>query len=45
MNEVGLFIRDEKGIPRIKIFIDPNNKPVMQALDEKGNVVEFNNKD
>ena len=45
MNEVGLFIRDEKGTPRIKIFIDPNNKPVMQALDEKGNVVEFNNKD
>lgn len=41
-NEVGLFIRDEKGHPRIKVFIDSDNTARLQALDEKGNPVEFN---
>ncbi|SEW21789.1 hypothetical protein [Chitinophaga arvensicola] len=37
--EVGLFIRDEKGKPRIKIYIDKNNKTVIAMLDEHGQPV------
>ncbi|MBV4360080.1 hypothetical protein [Pinibacter aurantiacus] len=37
--EVGLFIRDEKGRPRIKIFIDKNQNGIMQFLDSLGNAV------
>jgi hypothetical protein len=37
--EVGLFIKDEKGRPRIKIFIDKNQNGVMQFLDSLGNAV------
>jgi hypothetical protein len=43
-NEVGLFIRDEKGRPRIKVYIDSNNKAVLEALDDQGNPAEFNKK-
>lgn len=37
--EVGLFLRDSKGTPRLKIFIDKNDQPVIQTLDQKGKVI------
>jgi hypothetical protein len=37
--EVGLFLSDAKGKPRLKIFINKQNYPVLQTLDEKGNIV------
>ena len=37
--EVGLFLRDSKGIPRLKICIDKNDHPVIETLNEKGEVV------
>jgi hypothetical protein len=37
--EVGLFIRDEKGKPRIKLYVDKNNKTVVEMLDENGQPV------
>lgn len=39
-NEVGLFINDQKGTPRIKIYIDKDNNPKMEFLDEHGVVVK-----
>jgi hypothetical protein len=38
--EVGLFLADKKGHPRIKIFVNNENQPVIQTLDEQGNVVK-----
>lgn len=38
--EVGLFISDQQGNPRIKIYIDEKNNPKIEFLDEKGNVIE-----
>jgi hypothetical protein len=37
--EVGLFLRDSKGIPRLKICIDKNDQPVIQMLNDKGEVI------
>jgi hypothetical protein len=37
--DVGLFLNDAKGNPRLKIFIDKQNQPVIETLDEKGQVV------
>jgi len=37
--EVGLFLRDSKGTPRLKIYIDKNDQPVIQTLDQKGGVI------
>ncbi|MBV8252089.1 MAG: hypothetical protein JO154_05730 [Chitinophaga sp.] len=37
-DEVGLFIRDDKGKPRIKIYIDKDNKAKIVTLDENGKV-------
>ncbi|HEY9256882.1 hypothetical protein [Chitinophaga sp.] len=37
--EVGLFIRDEKGKTRIKLYVDKNNKTVIEMLDENGQPV------
>ncbi|MGO4289533.1 hypothetical protein [Chitinophaga sp. RAB17] len=34
--EVGLFIRDEKGKTRIKLYVDKDNKTVIEMLDENG---------
>ena len=34
--EYGLFLRDTAGRPRLKIYIDNNGNPVIQALDENG---------
>jgi hypothetical protein len=42
-NEVGLFIKDKKGLPRIKLYVDNDNHVVIQALDENGKNVPFNN--
>lgn len=38
--QVGLFLKDEFGNDRINIYIDKNNEPVFQILDEDGNVVK-----
>lgn len=41
MNEdVGLFINDNKGKPRIKIYIDRENNPKIELLNEEGNVIK-----
>jgi len=37
--EVGLFLADSKGHPRLKIFINNNNQPVIQTLNEQGKVI------
>ena len=37
--EVGLFLRDSKGIPRLKIYIDKNDQPVIETLNKKGEVI------
>ncbi|HFK5571005.1 TPA: hypothetical protein ACG0AO_002822 [Elizabethkingia meningoseptica] len=37
--EVGLFINDEKGKPRIKIYVDKNNAPKIELLNENGKVI------
>ena len=34
--DVGLFIRDEKGIVRIKIYVDKDSKTHVQSFDEHG---------
>ncbi len=38
--DVGLFLADSKGLPRLKIFINNKNQPVIQTLDEQGKIVE-----
>ncbi|MET3979837.1 hypothetical protein ABIB62_002821 [Mucilaginibacter sp. UYP25] len=40
-NEVGLFIKDKQGKPRINLYVDDNNRVIMQALNEKGDIVPF----
>lgn len=41
MNEdVGLFINDNNGKPRIKIYIDRENNPKIELLNEEGNVIK-----
>ncbi|WP_018627896.1 hypothetical protein [Niabella aurantiaca] len=37
--EVGLFIKDRDGRPRIKIYVDADNQPQMQLLDPDGKVM------
>ncbi|WP_426668340.1 hypothetical protein ACPPVU_19465 [Mucilaginibacter sp. McL0603] len=37
--EVGLFLRDDKGTPRLKIYINKQNQPVIATLDDKGKVI------
>lgn len=37
--DVGLFIRDEKGKVRIRLYVDKDNKTVMEMLDENGQPV------
>ncbi len=39
LGEVGLFLADGKGHPRIQIFINNKNQPVIQTLDEQGKVI------
>lgn len=41
MNEdLGLFINDKKGKPRIKIYIDSKNNPKIELLNEQGNIIK-----
>ena len=37
--DVGLFLNDAKGNPRLKIFIDKQNQPMIETLDEYGKVI------
>jgi hypothetical protein len=37
--QTGLFLSDNKGKPRLKIYIDSLNRPVIQTLNEKGTVL------
>jgi len=37
--DVGLFLSDSKGEPRLKIFIDSVDNPVIQSLDARGRVI------
>ena len=39
--QVGVFINDEYGNPRIKIYIDENNQPKFELLDEDGEKTDF----
>lgn len=38
-NEIGLFIQDNKGRPRIKIGLDEQNNVIFHALDTNGLVI------
>lgn len=38
-NDFGLFINDDTGKPRIRIFIDKENKPKMEFLNEQGDLI------
>jgi hypothetical protein len=37
--EVGLFIKDKNGKPRIKLYVNQQNEPKIEFLDENGNPV------
>jgi hypothetical protein len=37
--DVGIFIRDAKGKPRIKLYVDKQNNPRLEFLDENGAVI------
>lgn len=37
--EVGVFIRDDNGNPRIRLYVDKNNQAKMEFLDEKGRLL------
>jgi hypothetical protein len=41
-NQVGLFIKDKNGVPRINLYVNDNNQVIMQALNEQGEAVPFN---
>ena len=36
----GLFLRDDKGVPRLRICVSKDNKPLIQVLDDDGQVVK-----
>ncbi len=40
--DVGLFINDSYGNPRIKIYINKDNMTKFELLDEKGNIIDQN---
>ena len=35
----GLFLRDDKGVPRLRIYVSKQNEPVIETLNEKGEMV------
>jgi hypothetical protein len=37
--QTGLFLRDDKGVPRLRIYINKQNEPLIETLDEKGEPV------
>ncbi len=38
-NDVGLFINDNQGKQRIRIYIDADNNPNIEILNEKGEII------
>lgn len=38
-DEMGLFINDANGKPRIRLYVDKSNQPRIELLDEKGNAI------
>ncbi|MBD1432417.1 hypothetical protein H8B06_06240 [Sphingobacterium sp. DN00404] len=38
-NQVGLFIKDQSGNARIRVYIDENDEPKFELLDKEGNVL------
>lgn len=39
-SEVGLFIKDKNGKPRIKLYVNEQNEPKIEFLDENGNPMQ-----
>jgi hypothetical protein len=39
-NDFGVFINDNTGKPRIKLYIDEQNNPKMEFLDENGTIIK-----
>ena len=37
--KTGLFLRDDRGIPRLRICIGKENEPLIQTLDDRGGVI------
>lgn len=42
-DELGLFISDERGRPRIRIYVTKDNRAVMETIDESGKVQPADN--
>ena len=38
--ETGLFIQDKSGIDRLRLYIDSNDSPKIEVLDEKGVIIK-----
>lgn len=38
-DDVGLFINDNQGRPRIRIYIDSDNNPKIELLNDEGNII------
>ena len=38
-NQAGLFINDQFGNARIRVYIDENDEPKFELLDKEGNVL------
>ena len=38
-DEIGLFLNDSNGKPRIRLYVDKNNSAKIEVLDERGNVI------
>lgn len=38
--DVGLFIKDKNGNPRIKIYVDDNDNPKIELLDTEGKIIK-----
>jgi hypothetical protein len=36
---MGLFLRDDKGVPRLRIYISKDNLPVLETLDQQGKII------
>ena len=39
-SETGLFIQDQYGIDRLRFYVDSDNSPKIEVLDEKGKVIK-----
>lgn len=38
--ETGVFLQDNNGVDRMRLYIDPNNLPKLEVLDEKGELIK-----